>query len=90
MTKNVPGYSVEEAAEILDVSEKVLRQMLEKQRLPGFKAGRNWRIPGSIIQMLLEGKQLIEQNTQQYRQKEGLREYRLEEIEQFVKEDQMH
>lgn len=79
---------MKEVAEILDVSEKTIYRMLEDQRLPGFKVGRIWRIPESVIRALLEGKQLIEEDTQPSRQKD-LREYSREEIERFTKEDQI-
>lgn len=86
--QNKSVYSVKEVAEILDVSEKTIYRMLEDQRLPGFKVGRIWRIPESVIRALLEGKQLIEEDTQPSRQKD-LREYSREEIERFTKEDQI-
>lgn len=86
--QNKSVYSVKEVASILDVSEKTIYRMLEDQRLPGFKVGRIWRIPESVIRVLLEGKQLIEQDTQESRQKE-LREYSREEIERFTEEDKI-
>lgn len=84
--QNKSAYSVKEVADMLDVSTKTIYRMLEDQRLPGFKVGRIWRIPEPVIQKLLEGKQILDQATEGYQQEEG-REFSQEEIDRFLKED---
>lgn len=46
-------YSVSEVAEILGVSKQTVREMLITKKLPGTKAGREWRILKKDVQSFL-------------------------------------
>ena len=48
-------YTVKEVAEMLKVSEKSVRDWINKDKLNAGKAGRQWRISESDIKEFLEG-----------------------------------
>ncbi|PAE45731.1 hypothetical protein CHH95_21905 [Bacillus licheniformis] len=41
---NEPFMTVKQIADILKVSEKTVRNMLNNEEIKGFKVGREWRI----------------------------------------------
>jgi excisionase family DNA binding protein len=45
-------YTPAEAARILRVSERTVKEHLRKGRLHGIKVGRLWRVPGSALSAL--------------------------------------
>jgi acetyl-CoA synthetase len=48
-------YSIEEAAGLLHVSQKALRDWLRAGKIRGVKLGRVWRIPESALDELAQG-----------------------------------
>lgn len=44
-----PLYTLEEAAQVLKVSERSLAEWLRKGKIRGVKIGRAWRIPESAL-----------------------------------------
>jgi len=50
------AYTVAQTADLLQVSEKTVRRMLDEGQLHGVRAGRNWRIPASALDDYLAGK----------------------------------
>jgi excisionase family DNA binding protein len=42
-------YTLKQAAMLLGVSERTLRRLLEAGKFRGYKLGRQWRIPKSMI-----------------------------------------
>jgi excisionase family DNA binding protein len=42
-------YSLKQAAKLLGISERTLRRQLESGKFRGYKVGRQWKIPKSMI-----------------------------------------
>jgi excisionase family DNA binding protein len=55
-------YTVEEAAEVLKVHPKTVRQWLQSKRLKGVLAGRFWRIKESDLEAFLREPGTVEEN----------------------------
>jgi len=49
--------TLEEAAEILQVSKRTLLRMIQKKEVPAFKVGGQWRIRESQFRKWVEGKE---------------------------------
>ena len=47
--------TVEEAAKLLQVSARTVRDLLQQGKLPGRKVGREWRIPEPLLMNWLAG-----------------------------------
>lgn len=50
---NKPALKVQEAAEVLGVNHKTVREMLEQGKLPHYRLGRTMRIPTTAVSKLL-------------------------------------
>ena len=48
-------YTPKEVAEILQVSEQTITEMLRQGTLKGVKAGKLWRVPDRHLQRFLNG-----------------------------------
>lgn len=54
-------YTVEQVADILQLTEQTVRYMLNDGRLKGFKAGKSWRVTEKDLQNFINA-QLQKQN----------------------------
>ena len=49
-----PGVlRVADAAVLLDMDEGTVRRALRRGELPGFRVGREWRLPADVLERLL-------------------------------------
>jgi excisionase family DNA binding protein len=55
-SNNLKFLTLEQAAEILQVSKRTVHRLIQRKRMPGFKIGGQWRIRES------EFKKWVEQN----------------------------
>ncbi|MFQ6042181.1 MAG: helix-turn-helix domain-containing protein [Candidatus Poribacteria bacterium] len=86
--------TLNEAANILDVSNQAIRKWLRSGRLKGVKAGRLWRIKECDIERFLEETRRLYRPEITSKRKEAketrpLREYTYQEIREFLKADRI-
>ncbi len=54
-------YTVEELANLLKISKKVVYEMLNTGEMMGYKVRRSWRIPGKSVYQYLQNNTLLRQ-----------------------------
>lgn len=56
--KTLRFLTLEQAAEILQVSKRTLHRLIQKRQMPALKIGGQWRIPESHFLKLIEEKMI--------------------------------
>jgi excisionase family DNA binding protein len=53
-TDQIRLLTLDEAAELLQVSKRTLQRMIQSKKLPAFKVGKQWRIRTTQLQRWIE------------------------------------
>ncbi|WP_181186463.1 helix-turn-helix domain-containing protein [Orenia metallireducens] len=80
-------YDVTEVAEILKVTERTVRKMLNEGELQGKKVARSWRVTENQLKRYLEGKSMLDTLAKAFCQdlREDLREEFKKEVNEGLK-----